>query len=74
MHSLVFFMEPPSEEYKISLKAGIMCMNRFCIDEDASFELSGFYDLKKSAEKVWQKVNGNFVLSNDAAKGTVNYR
>ena len=27
--------------FEISLKAGKMCLNRFCIDEDAAFELSG---------------------------------
>ena len=64
MHRLVFFMEPPKEKHTISLKAGMMCMNRFCIDEDASFEVSGFYDLKKPP-----KAN-----KNDEAKGKVNDR
>ena len=57
-------MEPPKEEHTISLKAGIMCLNRFCIDEDASFEVSGFYDLKKP-----QKGN-----THDETKGKVKDR
>ena len=74
MQSLVFFMEPPYGKYEISLKAGIMCMNRFCIDEDDSFELFGCYDLQKPAEEVREMVDGNFVVSYDPAKGKVNYR
>ena len=47
MQNVVFFIDPPESENEISLKAGNMCLNRFCIDEDASFELSGVYNLKK---------------------------
>ena len=46
MQNLVVMMEPPRDASDISLKAGRMCLNRFCIDEDAAFELSGVYDLK----------------------------
>ena len=31
------------EDYEISSKGGNMCLNRFCVDEDAAFELSGVY-------------------------------
>ena len=31
-----------------SVKAGNMCLNRFCIEEDAAIELSEVYNLKKS--------------------------
>ena len=33
--------------HDISLKGGRMIFNRFCIDEDAAFELSGVYNFKK---------------------------
>ena len=52
MQRLVFFMEPPNEKFTISLKAGMMYMNRFCIDEAACFEVSGFYDLKKTRKNI----------------------
>ena len=52
MQRLVFFREPPREDYTISLKAGMMCMNRFVIAEAACFEVSGFYDLKKTRKNI----------------------
>ena len=47
--NLVLLMEPNEEAHEISLKGGNMCLNRFCIDEDAAFELSGVYYLEKSS-------------------------
>ena len=35
--------------YDISLKDGNKFLNRFCIDEDAAFELSGVHHLQKSS-------------------------
>ena len=67
MQNLVFLMKQPKEEHEISLKAGNMCLNRFCIDEDASFELSGVYDLKKWSNKEIRKTKGR------TPKGIVNY-
>ena len=50
MQNLVVLMEPTPSEYAhhTSLKGGNMCLNRFCIDEDAAFELSGVHYLDKS--------------------------
>ena len=70
MQNLVLFIEPPTEEYRISLKAGNMCLNRFCIDEDASFELFWVYNAKKSSNKVADKIRRTKGLK---AKGKVNY-
>ena len=39
--NLVMLLEPESAQHIISLKGGNMSLNRFCIDEDAAFELSG---------------------------------
>ena len=59
MQNLVVFIEPSQIAYDISSKGGYMCMNRFCIDENAAFELSGvrnfdpwiyFWPLKKGKE------------------------
>ena len=48
MKNLVVLMEPSKDAYYISSKADNMCLNRFCIDEDAAFELSGVHYLEKS--------------------------
>ena len=48
MQNLVVFMEPSEDACYTPLKGGNMILNRFCIDEDAAFELSGVYSFKKS--------------------------
>ena len=48
MQNLVFLMEPSEDAHAIDLKAGNMCFNRFSIDEEAAFELSGAHYLKKA--------------------------
>ena len=50
--NLVVFMEPSADGFDISLKGGNMILNRFCIDEDAAFELSGVNYLKKSSAGI----------------------
>ena len=45
--NIVILMEDHSNPSIISMKAGNMCLNRFCIDENAAFALSGVYFLKK---------------------------
>ena len=40
MQNLVVFMEPSEDPWDTSLNYGNMILNRFCIDQDASFELS----------------------------------
>ena len=52
MRNLIFFMEPSEDLENISLKAGMLYLNRFCIDEDAAYEISGVYDLKKTSKKL----------------------
>ena len=47
MQNLVVLMEPSDDAWDTSLKTGNMIFNRFCIDEDAAFELSGVNYLKK---------------------------
>ena len=49
MHNLVVLMEPSERAYDTPLKGGDMILNRFCIDEDAAFELSGVNNLKKTS-------------------------
>ena len=52
MQNLVVLMEPSEGSYKTPLKGGNMILNRFCIDEDAAFELAGVNSLKKSSELI----------------------
>ena len=58
MQSLVILMELSENAHEISFKAGNMCLNRFCIDEDASFELSGVYDWQ--VEHSYEEGKGNY--------------
>ena len=46
MQNLVVLMEPSKDAHNNSLEGGNMVLNRFCIDEDAAFELSGVNYLK----------------------------
>ena len=48
IQNLVILMEPALDGDNVSEKAGNMILNRFCIDEDAAFELSGINHLKKA--------------------------
>ena len=52
MQNLVVLMEPSKDACDVSLKTGRMIFNRFCIDEDAAFELSGVYYLETSSRKM----------------------
>ena len=45
-------MEPSEDAENIDLKGGNMSLNRFSIDEDAGFELSGVCCLKKSSKDL----------------------
>ena len=45
-------MEPPEDADVIAMKAGNMILNRFCIDEDAAFELSGVNSLEKTSQDM----------------------
>ena len=45
--NLVILIEPPENDYEISRKGGTMFLNRFCIDEEAAFELSEVSYFKK---------------------------
>ena len=49
MQNLVVFMEPHEAAYETPLKGGNMILNRFSIDEDAAFELSGVNSLEESS-------------------------
>ena len=48
--NLVIFMDPPEDAYDVSLKGGNLILNRFSIDEDDAFELSGVNYLKKLSD------------------------
>ena len=60
MQNLALLMDPCEEAYDTSLKAGNMYMNRFCIDEDASFELSGVNYFQKSSDEMTYKESLEF--------------
>ena len=62
MQNLVVLMEPSEEAWDTSLKGGNMILNRFCIDEDAAFELSGVHYLEKSSNDIIKKKTREFEL------------
>ena len=47
MQNLVVLIEPSDYAPETFLKGGNMILNKFCIDEDAAFELSGVHYLKQ---------------------------
>ena len=50
--NIIILQEKSFEPYDISLYAGNMYMNRFCINEEAGFELSGVYRLKEAYKQL----------------------
>ena len=62
MQNLVVLMEPPEDVWNTSFRGGDMILNRFCIDEDAGFELSGIHFLKKSPGKTSNPYDLEFEL------------
>ena len=52
MQNLVFLMEPSNNPLEVSFKGGNMCLNRFSIDENGAFELSGVYNLEKTSKNI----------------------
>ena len=67
--NLVVLMEPSEEAWITSLKVGRMILNRFCIDEDTAFELSGINYLKPSSEQLNRAINDPWALAeNDLFK------
>ena len=66
MQNLVLLMDPSEDAADIDLKGGNMCLNRFSIDEDAAFELSGVHYMKeKSYNRTFSdelKGKGNLII------------
>ena len=55
MQNFIILMQPTEYDWDISIKAGKMLLNRFCIDDEAAFEVSGVYYLKKSPLELADK-------------------
>ena len=82
MQNLVVLMKPSclrlgtdtDNTYNISLKGGNMCLNRFCIDEDAAFELSEIRYLNPThPEEFFQSDRKAKVEGNKSLKLTANW-
>ena len=52
MHNFVVFLEKSENIENTSLKAAMLYLNRFSIDEDAACEISGVYYLKNTPKKM----------------------
>ena len=57
MQNLVLLMEPSEDAYKIDLKSGNMCLNRFSIDEEAAFEISGVHYLEEKSYAIEDEIS-----------------
>ena len=55
LQNIVILIEDHSKPWVISMKTGNMCFNRFCVSENASFELSGVYFLHQKGPKSRHK-------------------
>ena len=66
-------MDPSKTEWNISLKGGNLAINRFTIDEDAAFELSGVYYLQQYFTEMANKHYRNYkdFKSERKVKGSV---
>ena len=74
MKNLVLLMEPSEDAHEISLKGGNMCLNRFCIDEEAAFELSEIRYLNPThPEEFFQSDRKAKVEGNKSLKLTANW-
>ena len=45
--NLVVLMEPNETAFRKNVSGGNKCLNRFCINEETAFELSGVYYFNK---------------------------
>ena len=52
MHNLIVLLEKSEDIENTSLKAAMLYLNRFSIDEDAACEISGVYYLKNTPKKM----------------------
>ena len=50
--NIILFIEPSKEKWQCPLNIGNIYLNRFSIDEEASFEVMGIHKLAESSEKI----------------------
>ena len=62
LQNLVVLMEPIEDAWVTPWKGGNIILNRFCIDEDAAFELSRVNFLRKSSEDIMLMETREFQL------------
>ena len=60
MQNLVVFMGNIDDSFDISLQIGNMYLNRFLIEEDAGFEISGIYRLALDKDTVCKGKENQF--------------
>ena len=71
--NIIILQEESEKPYDISLHAGNMYLNRLCIDENAGFELSGVYRLKKAyKESEFKKTRREKTSTRIAPTGYIN--
>ena len=66
MQNLIVFIKPSEDASNISSQAAILYLNRFCIDEESTCELSGVYYLTSEEPlliTLRQKAGGKAILT-----------
>jgi len=57
-HNIVVVMGPSIHAYDVASKVGLMYLNRFCIDEEAAFELNGVYSIQRNGTQIfWNEMS-----------------
>lgn len=73
MRNMIFITNPTEHADDMSSKCQMMYLNRFGIDEDAAFELSGVYTWDHTTEEmandIWSRKNSEVPYYSKKAKG-----
>ena len=62
MHKIILFIEPIDEAFFTPEKAGHLFMNRFAVDEDASFEVLNVMELGQASEKMSYPQHPEYIM------------
>ena len=62
MQKIVLFIEPSDDTHSTPSKIGNLFMNRFAVDEDASFEVLNVLELGQASEKMSYPQHPEYIM------------
>ena len=68
MHKIVLFIEPTDDAFSTPSKIGHLFMNRFAIDEDASFEIIKVFELEKTSLRMSSPKHPDYIFFENERK------